>query len=331
MPRAGAIPINSSGPGGNLFLNGDTQQAQRTGGNTTTTTTSDVYYTDRFTQSHFQASTPTTSRSTLPDIPDFTAIGGKSDRAMRHNGTCIDGTANVSRFQAIESIRHKKMNGNIISVGTKLWTLNFQEVRILVQQPDVADTYGAVTVISDTVIPVDDSAWTLVKSENLTLVNENGIRVFFILQNPSDTTGVFNTYTTEFMCNEGTFLEPFKLFAKDADEEVRYLQRYFEKSHPLDTVLNTTNLTGAFSEKIVIATARKYIHYQTRKRTIGAVVTFYNPENAGAVGTWRDASGATNRAVAAATGSGDKSIAVSITAPTTGTFMRGHWASDAEI
>lgn len=320
----------------NLFINGDVQIVQRTGGFTTPISGSATYYFDRFKTVYAQATGGNISQSsTAIDDSGFLAIGGRDAPVptIRVFGTASNSNAYLEHQQRVESIRHKDMNQQKISFGVKIWASNFQEVRFTVYQPDTtADNYGAQTAILSTTITITPGQWNFVKYEDLGLTNENGFEVRVRLQNPASPTGAFDSYMTEFMCNEGAALEPFRLMGKDFQEELALCQRYYSKSYDLDTSVGTVTISGSHSFNGVGTSNRPatQIDFLTRIRTSPAV-TIYSTD--GTINLIRDTDGSVNwgsdvqdkneRGFSLRASSGGV-IGVSA-------ILRAHWTADAEL
>ncbi len=108
--------------------------------------------------------------------------------------------------------------------------------------------------------------------------------------------------------------------------ELSMAERYYEKSYNLATVPGTITNTGRYRERVV-ASHNAAIPYQTRKRTSPTVI-LYNPST-GATGTWEDSSGGAKTATVGSPG--DHAFFVTITSPTVGSVISGHWTIDAEL
>jgi len=112
--------------------------------------------------------------------------------------------------------------------------------------------------------------------------------------------------------------------------ELARLQRYYEKSYDVDTVPATLTVVG---QQLASADANTVIEQMVQFRVtkrVAPTLTFYNPGAANA--NWVHAGGATGiNPINISTRNFDPDFTGAPDAVAAGTFIRGHWAADAEI
>lgn len=112
--------------------------------------------------------------------------------------------------------------------------------------------------------------------------------------------------------------------------ELARLQRYYEKSYELDTAPATLTAVGESRASVDANTAiEQMVQFRITKRVV-PTLTFYNPGAANA--NWVHAGGATGiNPLNISTRNFDPDITGVPNAVAASTFIRGHWAADAEV
>jgi hypothetical protein len=135
------------------------------------------------------------------------------------------------------------------------------------------------------------------------------------------------------MLNSGMIAAPFTLYARNADEELRACQRYFEKSYDIGAAPGTASNGGQFYWHAVTSTGGGTWHvslqFKATKRN-AAAVNVYSPVT-GTINTVRNNS-TTSDLSAQAASQGDTGCIVQLnTAPTAGHQLGFQWSADAEL
>lgn len=329
MPRPGAVPINTIPKKKNQLLNSDFFIAQRTGGNTTAFSGT-LYLADRWKNSTSDTSATSHSISTLPGgFPG----SDKITRASRVFGNSSNSSALVVHQQRVESVRALEMNSDIVSTGVWVYASNFQEVRVTILIPTAGENnYATSTQIIQTTIPISENTWEFISVENQNLTDRsNGYLVDFAFANPSNTTGAFDTYITQAMCNEGATLDPWSLAEDSFDKELMVCQRYYEKSYHIGTAPGQSASLGSFH--FTSANGNNggtilHIPFRVRKRAT-TVSNVYNTD--GTINEFRNITALTD-IPAETVGDSETGFYVRNTAATsTGHVHRFQWAADAEL
>lgn len=314
----------------NQFLNSNFRLAQRTGGSSTAISTGFAYLHDRWRTNSDDITSATHSSSSLPGgFPGDERIA----RCARVVGTSDNSNSKVIHQQRVESIRALEMKSNIISAGIWVYGDNFQEVRVIVTIPTAgADNYSTNTEILNTTIAIQTDTWQFISVENVDLTDRsNGYLVDFAFVNPSNTTGAFDTYMTQAMCNEGPVVESWSLAEGTEDLELEACQRYYEKSYNIDAAPGTGGSTGYCVYNVEVGNQSNPVanwSYKVRKR-VNPTPQTYSPVTGASGALYRtetaaDVSSFTFQGNQTGGGVGWSSNA----APQPLTY---HWTADAEI
>lgn len=229
MPRTGVTIINSSNKKQNLIINGDMRIAQRGSGAKIPTGSAQYLNCDRFAvwaSNVGSMTTPQTYQSSLPAL--FPNIKDGSERAQRCVATVIGASGQFNIRHRVESAVLKELESNVISLGFWGWASNFQNVNITLYTSDGGkDVWSSDIYLANQIHTVEESGWKYYTIENITLPNRDGVEFVISWYDPSNGAGLADSYITDVMWNEGSFVEPFSLRSLSFAEEFELARRYY--------------------------------------------------------------------------------------------------------
>lgn len=341
----------------NYIINGDMRISQR-GTTFTGVTTNGTYTLDRWRWT----SAATTAVHTITqdtDVPTFAQAGYFFQNSLRLNLT----TADTSIAAADSVLEEQVIEGyNFANIAQKTFTLSFWVKATLAGIYCVAfrNTGADRSYVAEYTIS-GSNTWeykTITVTPSPTAgtwnyTNGVGLRVGFTLAGGSTLlttpgswqTGNFvattnqvngvNTGATDFritgvMVSEGPLVVvPFKMFSEDEEGELSACQRYYEKTYNQGTAPGTATTTGAIIFRpAATGTWTETVTHRVLKRISGSPVV-YNT-NSGATGSFRDNSGAADKAMGISVTEWGVNLESSVSLAA-GNQHTGHWTVDAEL
>lgn len=249
--------------------------------------------------------------------------------SARATGSYVAGEE-ISMLQRVESIFARNLSNKKVSLGFWVRSESATQVRVKFITPASSnDNYSSQTLISSEIVTItNDSNWQFIKLENRLMPNiDKGLQILITFI--ASGTGSVTHWLAQPQLNLGEFCQEFKLFGKDALEELSFCERYFEKSYELDVQPGTSFANGNFFDIYYQggSTVRKNFKLNTRKRTPPSGIIYSldgTPNVAQFSGTnYTSSLGGTDvYGILTSTG----------VIPGTGTYdLRFHYTADAEI
>lgn len=263
----------------NLLINGVKYYAARRPSGTVTPTTSYQYLTvDRFCQKYTGTiTTPTVEAAT--DFPNT-----KAPWCSKYTGTTAAGSS-ISEQQRIEADFGLELIGDYISFLGFVTSTSYQTVTINIGYATLKDNHAAQTLLFTKAftIAVDGSVQTLSwpKIASLTSLISTGLYVEIVLSNPSNTSTSSTHRIGGMSLVRGRYCPTETILAaRSLQDELRYCQRYYEKSYDMLTAIGTATTTGMVAPTLTGQTASITIagsvSFIVRKRAT-PLTTCFNP------------------------------------------------------
>lgn len=308
----------------NYIINGACEYFQESGGSAIAVPSSYDYVSmDMFeTEVSGTWTTPQSSRST-------TKVGTRSRRSHLFTGTPTNVADEFHMKTKIESILAMELLDDVFSLGLKLRSDNFTQVRVILSYADAEDNFSAVTqIIEQTIDFTADGSIQEVKFENISPNANivNGLQVEFEFKGLGGLTAT-NLYVGEFVLNKGKTKNDYSPCGRDQIEELLLCQRYFEKSYELDTAPGTANGDGAARIQVDAGSDISYfsVKFSTRKRAVPTITPYSSVTGTAA----RVRTGAGDTASYAITDLGSSSFSMQSTVPDQ--LLIFQWTADARL
>ena len=339
MSRQGSTPVNTSSTNKNLLLNSDMTFAQR-GTGPITGAGSAQYSVDRWTGWFPSAGTYTSPQIRQSSLP--ANFPGDQDISLCHRLVASTSTnGSHVRYQRVESYRLEQMESNVVSFGFLASVNNYQSCQItLIQTPNGRDNWTGQIVQSSPVFNVEDTngGWQLFKFENVTLTNRDGLECRITFFGEVTPGGGTDTYVTQAMCNEGSFLQPWSLAEETTDKELAACQRFYEKSYRTGIAPGTPSSIGVWgyhSGSLANGGGKPGPTFKVQKRSIFPVMTTYaSSGTANAHTRVHDSSGVTTSNTVTGFSVAATDWGVYAHSGQVGARLEGvsyHWTADAEL
>lgn len=216
-------------------------------------------------------------------VRSTTKVGSNSRRSLEFTGTPGAISDEFHMRTKIESIFAQELVGSIFSLGLRLKSSNFTQVRVILSHADVEDDFTTTTQVTEQTINFNaDSTEQDIRIEALSSISSlsNGIQVDFEFKGLGDTSAT-TLNVGEFILNIGNIKNEYAPFGRDQIDELSKCRRYFEKTYDIDTSIGTSTFVGAFGHYLV-ANVEETHEFKEDKRII-PIVTYYN--NAGTINT----------------------------------------------
>lgn len=166
---------------------------------------------------------------TSPNVArSITKVGSRSRRSMLLTGTAGLVTDELHLKTKIESILAMELIDDVFSLGLKLKSDNFTQVRIILSYADTEDVFSSVTQIAEQTITFSsDSSEQEIKFENISPNPNmsNGLQIEFEFKG-LDSAAAVNLYVGEFILNKGAIKNDYAPCGRDQIEELALCQRY---------------------------------------------------------------------------------------------------------
>lgn len=211
----------------------------------------------------------------------------RSRGSLRFLGTATDGTAFLTAEQRIESIYAKELAGGAASVSFWVFHNNVGNLtaRIDLLYPSASDNYAAVTSFANKIVSgIVPGVWTKVTFLGVSIPSNvsAGMGVDIKLTG-WDFGSSKNAFITQAMVYPGAadFGDSFIRYGGSEDADLKFCQRYYEKTFDLTTDPAQQVLTAAIVATPGLAGVNLYFpayFYKAIKRVLGTV-TYYNPVN----------------------------------------------------
>lgn len=212
---------------------------------------------------------PVISRST-------NKVGIRSRRSIRMNGTAGALSDEFRLKIKVESIFAIDLANDVFSLGCKLKSDNFTQVRIVVSYADVEDDFSSVTQMTEQTFNfIADNSQQDVKFENITTNPNvmNGLQVEFEFKGLT-TAAAADLYVGEFICNIGDAVNDYTPSGRDLSEEFELCQRYLEKSYDIPTSLGTGTFSGVSSLRGISGAPFVSEQFASAKRSIPTITLY---------------------------------------------------------
>lgn len=312
----------------NLFINGAMDFWQRGTVVTSYGGNAAIVLADRF-KGRATGGGPTSDLARSTDVPN-----SNFTYSFQYNKTGGSGTG-YTFGQRVEGVVAAPYSGRVMTASCWVKVNVAQTVSLTVSTVNTLDVWpdvggdNAVTVTPASVA-LAANVWTRVSCTFTApaATTKNGIGAFM----NTGATGNYTAWTTGFMLTPGAYVAdsstPFYRARPTLASELVECQRFYEKSYDVGTTPGTVTTTGSERFRANGTNHLQQVIYRVTKR-VAPTVTYYNPNTLNSTGTWRDLTGAADRAVALQDGS-DRGGSTSVTS-VDGNSMAGHWVGDAEI
>ena len=324
----------------NYLMNGDFAINQRFANTTAIVSTTPSYVHDRFIY-RAAGGSAVMNVSTIAEVPPNTNF--QQSARLVHAGDLANNGMHVA--QRIEADIIRPLVGQTVTFGA--WvrlSVIPPSFNISIQVPNSgAEDNWADLVTENDIIQVSRLAevssldWVFIET-SFVVPSEASNGMALLLSIEENLSGALTWDTTGWQLNEGSFLAPFELFSGfDPAQELRTVQRYYEKSYNLNIVPGTPVTQGAELFNTAgtglagTSVAGITVNFRIEKRVIPTIVIYRTLTGDPNLVDLISLSGSRNGAAGAGLTSFERGINVTVNLSTANSGMLFQWTSDGEL